>query len=205
MLMFSPGFCSFRGLCRRSNKHVRTSYACIALGLRIGSHTTSLPAFHGCDLRCRAFKHETVSYTSEPGLRVHVMTHVTCKPRPPPWRRVNEHRCTVRWWLRLKFTHTHTHRRYRRLTFHNSVTRCVCVRAGGVQSHPHMRIPVRCRARSYYAVIIGTRLRTQHPAMVPSFQSSRGGTCRLLTWLRVASLCSQLLGARDHLICHHQT
>ena len=71
-----------------------------------------------------------------------------------------------------------------------------------VQSHPHMRIPVRCRA---YAVIVGTCLRTQHPAMASSFQSSRGGTCRLLTWLRVASLCSQLLGARDHLICHHQT
>lgn len=71
-----------------------------------------------------------------------------------------------------------------------------------VQSHPHMRIPVRCRA---YAVIVGTCLRTQHPAMASSFQSSRGGTCRLLTWLRVASLCSQLLGARNHLICHHQT
>ena len=161
-------------------------HACIATGgiavwlpFDIAS---SLP--HGCDLRCRAFasntKQSVKSYTSD-----------ARSPRAPGGSPT---------------PHTigaHTYTPALRTVHVSQQCNQVRVRARRcVQSHPHMRIPVRCRA---YAVIVGTCLRTQHPAMASSFQSSRGGTCRLLTWLRVASLCSQLLGARDHLICHHQT
>ena len=37
--------------------------------------------------------------------------------------------------------HTHTHRRYGRLMFHNSVTRCVCVRAGACNRIPTCASP----------------------------------------------------------------
>ena len=85
------------------------------VGLRSGSLfdiASSLP--HGCDLRCRAFASNTKQsvYTSEPG-------HLRRTP----------------------LVHTHTHRRCRRLMFHNSVTRCVCVRAGACNRIPTCASP----------------------------------------------------------------
>lgn len=66
-------------------------------------------------LPCLRFKHETVSYTSEPRV-----TYAAA---------------------RTPLVHTHTHRRYGRFMFHNSVTRCVCVRAGACNRIPTCASP----------------------------------------------------------------
>ena len=95
------------------------------VGLRSGSLfdiASSLP--HGCDLRCRAFasntKQSVKSYTSD-----------ARSPRAPGGS-PTPHTALV---------HTHTHRRYGRFMFHNSVTRCVCVRAGACNRIPTCASP----------------------------------------------------------------
>ena len=85
------------------------------VGLRSGCHSTSLPAFPTvatCVAVPSLQTRNSHSYTSEPG-------HLRRTP----------------------LVHTHTHRRCRRLMFHNSVTRCVCVRAGACNRIPTCASP----------------------------------------------------------------
>ena len=99
-------------------------HACIATGgiadWQPFDIASSLP--HGCDLRCRAFASNT---------KQSVKT-VIPRTRSPGSPTATPH--TIG-------RHTHTHRRYGRLMFHNSVTRCVCVRAGACNRIPTCASP----------------------------------------------------------------
>jgi len=85
---------------------------------------SSLP--HGCDLRCRAFASNTKQSVKS---MLSYLGYGAREARAPGHLR------------RTPLVHTHTHRRYGRFMFHNSVTRCVCVRAGACNRIPTCASP----------------------------------------------------------------